>query len=163
MTQYFFIKKNSELPILQMRVINDSRSEYKKILENIENYNIIFSMRNIDTGKYGVLNKPALIIPIKDENSNIIEYHIGYKFNKKETSLNGTYKAEFNIKTEDNNCILTLPIRNELFVNVSDSFVNSRIINPSLVGGCNSGSTANYLLYSDHCFIITENGDKIIL
>jgi hypothetical protein len=163
MPQYFFIKKNSELPILQMRVINDGRSDYKKVLENIENYTITFSMRNTETGRYGVFNKPALVIPMQNEACEITEYHIGYKFSKKETSIKGTYKAEFKINNQDGECVLILPVRNELFVNIADSFVNSTIIDPSLVGTCNSGSIANYLLHSDYCFIITENGDKIIL
>jgi hypothetical protein len=41
MGQNFFIRKNSELPILKMKVINDGRSDYKKIFDNLENYNII--------------------------------------------------------------------------------------------------------------------------
>lgn len=163
MPQYFFIKKNSELPILQMRVINDGRSDYKKLLDNIENYTILFSMKNTETDRYRVLNKPALIIPVKNEGCDTIEYHIGYKFSKKETSIKGTYKAEFKINDQNGNCVLILPIRNELFVNIADSFVSSQIIDPSLIGNCNSGSIANYLLHSDYCFIITEYGEKIIL
>lgn len=163
MAQYFFIKKNSELPILQMRVINDGRSDYKKILENIETSVVTFSMVNVETGRYRILNKPALIIPVENEGCGTTDYHIGYKFTKKETSVNGYFKGEFKINDQEGNCVLILPVKNELFVNIADSFVNSNIINPSLIGNCNSGSIANYLLHSNYCFIITEYGEKIIL
>jgi hypothetical protein len=163
MAQYFFIKKNSELPILQMRVINDGRSDYKNLLEGLGNSTVTFSMKNTETNRYKVFNKPALVIPIQNEGCDITEYHIGYKFNKKETNLSGSYKAEFKINNQDGECLLIIPVRDELIVNVGDSFVNSTIINPSLIGNCKSGSPANYLLNSDHCFIITEKGEKIIL
>lgn len=163
MAQYFFIKKNSELPILQMKVINDGRSDYKRILEGIEGSTVTFSMINTETGRYRILNKPALIIPTENEGCDTVDYHIGYKFSKKETSISGTFKGEFKINDQEGNCILILPVKNELIINIGDSFVQSNIIDPSLVGGCQSGTTANYLLYSDYCFIITENGEKIIL
>ena len=46
MAQNFFIRKNSQLPILQMKVINDGRNDYKKIFEELENAAITFSMLN---------------------------------------------------------------------------------------------------------------------
>lgn len=163
MDQYFFIKKNSELPILQMRVINDGRIDYKKLLETLESSSVIFSMVNVKTGRYKILNKPALIIPVENEGCGGIDYHVGYKFSKDETNIAGTFKAEFKITDQNGNCILILPLKDELYVNVGDSFVQSRIISPNLIGSCHSGSIANYLLHSDYCFIITEYGEKIIL
>jgi len=128
MAQHFFIKKNSELPILQMKVINDGRSDYKKIFENLENAAITFSMRNEATGRYKVFNRPALIIPVEEEGCDEVEYYIGYKFSKRETDTAGTYKAEFKIDFLDDGCSLIVPIYEDLYVNIADSFVNSTIV-----------------------------------
>ena len=99
MSQNFFIKKNSELPILQMKVINDGRNDYKKIFDNLENAAITFSMKEVDcnTCKYKVFNKQALVIPVENEACGVTEYYIGYKFTKNETNMAGTFKAEFKI------------------------------------------------------------------
>ena len=44
MAQHFFIKKDSTLPILTMKVVNDGRYDYKKIFDRLENAAITFSM-----------------------------------------------------------------------------------------------------------------------
>ena len=130
MAQHFFIKKNSELPILQMKVINDGRSDYKKIFDNLENAAVTFSMKevNCDNCKYRVFNKQALIIPVENEACGVTEYYIGYKFSKRETSVSGSFKAEFKIDFLDDATSLIVPIYEDLFVNIGDSFVNSKIV-----------------------------------
>tara|TARA_R110000803_G_scaffold199186_1_gene263137 strand:- start:178 stop:567 length:390 start_codon:yes stop_codon:yes gene_type:complete len=128
MAQHFFIKKNSELPILQMKVINDGRNDYKKIFENLENAAITFSMKNVDNGRFKVFNKPGLIIPVEDEACGDVEYYIGYKFSKTETNTAGCYQGEFKIDFLEDGCTIILPIYEDLYINVGDSFVNSRIV-----------------------------------
>lgn len=128
MAQHFFIKKNSELPILQMKVINDGRNDYKKIFNNLENAAITFSMMNIESNRYKVFNKQALIIPVLDETCGETEYYIGYKFSKNETNMAGTFKGEFKIDFLDDGTSLILPIYEDLFINIADSFVNTKIV-----------------------------------
>ena len=128
MAQHFFIKKNSELPILQMKVINDGRNDYKKIFDNLENAAITFSMKEIDSCKYRVFNRPALIIPVENEGCGTTEYYIGYKFSKRETSISGSFKAEFKIDFLDDGTSLVIPIYEDLFINIADSFVNTKIV-----------------------------------
>jgi hypothetical protein len=125
MGQNFFIRKNSELPLLQMKVVNDGRSKYKKIFENLENAAITFSMMDIKTGTYKIFNKPALIIPVTCEGCPEIEYYIGYKFSSKETNKNGTYKGEFKIDFFDDETALIVPIYEDLFINIGDSFIGN--------------------------------------
>jgi len=128
MAQHFFIKKNSELPILQMKVINDGRNDYKSIFEGLENAAITFSMKNVESGRFKVFNKPAIIIPVEDNSCDDVEYYIGYKFSQRETDTAGCYQGEFKIDFLDDGCSLILPIYEDLFINVTDSFVNSRIV-----------------------------------
>ena len=44
MAQHFLIKKDSTLPILTMKVVNDGRYDYKDIFDRLENAAITFSM-----------------------------------------------------------------------------------------------------------------------
>jgi len=128
MAQNFFIKKNSELPILQMKVINDGRNDYKKIFDNLENAAITFSMMNVESNRYKVFNKQALIIPVLNESCGETEYYIGYKFSKNETNMAGTFKGEFKIDFLDDGTSLIIPIYEDLFINIADSFVNTKIV-----------------------------------
>ena len=128
MPQHFFIKRNSELPILQMKVINDGRNDYKKIFDNLENAAITFSMMNVESNRYKVFNKQALIIPVLNESCGETEYYIGYKFSKNETNMAGTFKGEFKIDFLDDGTSLIIPIYEDLFINIADSFVNTKIV-----------------------------------
>ena len=131
MAQNFFIRKNSELPILKMKVINDGRSDYKKIFNNLENAAVTFSMKEIGCSscKYKVYNKTGLVIPVTNNDCGTkIEYYIGYKFTKKNTDTVGSFRGEFKIDFLDDGCSLIVPIREELIINVLDSQTNSRIV-----------------------------------
>lgn len=129
MAQNFFIRKNSTLPILKMAVINDGRSDYRNIFDNLENAAVTFSMIDPETGIYKIFNKPALIIPVEKEIcEDDTEYYIGYKFTSRDTNKNGIYKAEFKIDFLDDSCTLIVPIREDLYVYIGDSFTNSRIV-----------------------------------
>lgn len=126
--QHFFIRKNSELPILQMKVYNDGRSDYKSIFDKLENATITFSMVD-DKGRYKVFNKSGIIIPVvKNVCPEEQEYYIGYKFDKKDTNKPGCYRGEFKIDFLDDGCSLIVPIREELFINVLDSTTLSQIV-----------------------------------
>jgi len=131
MAQNFYIRKNSQLPILKMKVNNDGRNDYKKIFENLENAAVTFSMKEMDCSscKWKVFNKQGLIIPVTDsECGSEQEYYIGYKFSKKETNEAGVYKGEFKIDFLDDGCTLIVPIREDLIINILDSQTLSRIV-----------------------------------
>tara|TARA_R110000823_G_scaffold268326_3_gene388205 strand:+ start:2894 stop:3238 length:345 start_codon:yes stop_codon:yes gene_type:complete len=113
-----------------MKVINDGRNDYKKIFEELENAAITFSMINSETGRYKIFNKPGVLIPViyDDCLTNEQEYYIGYKFTQKDVNAAGCFKGEFKIDLFGNGSSLILPIYEELFINVMDSFVNSKIV-----------------------------------
>lgn len=56
MAQNFFIRKNSNLPLLKLKVINDGRADFRKIYDRLENAAITFSMMD-EKGNYKVFNK----------------------------------------------------------------------------------------------------------
>jgi hypothetical protein len=128
MAQHFFIKKNSTLPIIKMKVVNDGRFDYKKVFDRLENSAITFSMVD-EKGIPRVFNQQGLIIPVEKENCpEDEEFYVGYQFKLKDTKKVGCYKAEFKIDFLDDGATLIVPIREDLFVNVVDSIVQSEIV-----------------------------------
>jgi hypothetical protein len=128
MAQNFFIRKNSSLPLLKLKVINDGRKTYRSIYDRLENAAITFSMID-DMGNYKVFNKQALLLPVdKEICPEDGEYYLGYKFDIKDTNTAGVFKAEFKIDFLDDGCTLVVPIREDLYVNVLDSFTKSKIV-----------------------------------
>jgi hypothetical protein len=124
MAQYFYIKKNSTKPILKMKVVNDGRFDYKKLHEELENAAITFSMYDVNKNEYKIYRKQGILIPIDGVQD---EYYIGYVFNEKETNKPGLYKIEFKIDFFSDNSSLIVPIRDDVYVNVVDSFITSSI------------------------------------
>lgn len=128
MAQNFFIRKNSNLPVLKVKVVNDGRKDFRKIYDRLENAAITFSMID-DKGNYKVFNKQALLLPVdKEICPEDGEYYLGYSFEDRDTNVAGFFKAEFKIDFLDNGYSLIVPIREDLFVNVLDSFTKSKIV-----------------------------------
>jgi hypothetical protein len=130
MAQHFYIRKNSQLPILQMKVTNDGRHQYKSIFDKLENAAVTFSMKEYgcDSCKYKIFNKQGLIIPVLKDGFSKTEYYVGYKFSEKETNQAGVFIGEFKIDFLDDGCSLIVPIREELIINILDSQTMSKIV-----------------------------------
>lgn len=130
MAQHFYIRKNSQLPVLKMKVNNDGRNDYKSIFEKLENATVTFSMKELGCNncKYKIFNKQGLIIPVEGDCGSKQEYYIGYKFTKRDTNETGVYRGEFKIDLLDEDCTLIVPIREDLIINILDSQTMSRIV-----------------------------------
>jgi hypothetical protein len=118
----FFIKKNATLPVLKINVIKDGRSDYDRSMRYLEETDIFFSMVDVDTQIPRITSRPAGIIkkePI-DPNSNTT-YYVYYQFTPFDTKKVGRYKGQFLFRNETG--ILTLPLSQEIFINVTDSFI----------------------------------------
>jgi len=125
----FFIRKNSTEPILKMQLIQDGRNDFQNFHDKLENSSISFSMRNTETGAFVLLNKAAGIvskntITYSSGNNTEEEYYIYYRWQSSDTSIVGRYQGQFNIHFLDGSQDLVIPIREDLFINVSDSFVD---------------------------------------
>ena len=112
------------LPILSMALIHDGRHDFHKFYEMIQNADITFSMKDIDTGVYKVANSKAFIMKV-DDTCCQDQYLVCYKFSKREVEKPGKYIGYFTInfgndlKNDDYiypNGILRVPIRDELNV-----------------------------------------------
>lgn len=118
----FFIKKNATLPLLKMQVIKDGRSDYNQMMEFIEESAIFFSMVDTETGIPKISTRPAGFVEkiLIDQNADP-EYYVYYQFTSRDTNKHGRYVGQFLFRNDQGTLIL--PIRDELFINVQESFI----------------------------------------
>jgi hypothetical protein len=116
----FFIKSGANLPALKMQVISDGRSDFKSVIETLEQAKVFLSMVDVTTGIDKIAMSPCDIITETNSDGSL-SYFIYYKFTTKNTNKPGRYKVEFFIQNAEGN--LNLPIKDTLFVNVQESFV----------------------------------------
>lgn len=114
----FFIKQNSDLPVLKMDVVRDGRTnsanEFYSILDNA---NIRFSMKSENDGIQKIFMKPAYLTEKQRTHPDSPrEYYIYYKWTAKDTNKKGRYIGEFLI--ELGNGELITPIRENLYINI---------------------------------------------
>jgi hypothetical protein len=119
----FYIKKNSELPLLTMELIFDGRNDFRHFYELIQNADITFSMYNPENNIKKISCRSAEIvkktIPCEDLSTRE-EYYIVYKWRSKDTKHTGTYIGEFNINFLDGTGTLIAPIQEKLFIHIID-------------------------------------------
>jgi hypothetical protein len=119
----FFIRKDSLEPILKMQLIQDGRNDFRKFYQNLENASLSFSMKKVDTGEYVILNRAAGIVqktevdPINDP-----EYYIYYRWQPTDVMEVGRYQGQFLIEFLTDGTQLVAPVREDLYINIQDSF-----------------------------------------
>jgi hypothetical protein len=118
----FFIKKNATLPVLKMQVVKDGRSGYLQLMQDLEVSTIFFTMIEVETGIPKIVSAPAEIVNLILPEGADPEYYIYFKFSARDTNSPGRYQGQFLIKNDEGNLIL--PIREELYINVQDSFIS---------------------------------------
>jgi hypothetical protein len=119
----FFINKGATLPVLKMQVVKDGIADITEFMSLIENSLIYFSMIDVKTGGYKILNKKAGFVEktFIDPNAET-EYYVYYKFTSSDTSREGLYEGEFVFITDTGTYIL--PIREKLTIKIGNSYVS---------------------------------------
>lgn len=122
----FFIREDSTEPILKMQLVQDGRNDFRNFHEKLANSSIYFSMKDTTTGIPKVINQSGGIVSKTptSPNSNI-EYYIYYKWKKQDVKKSGRFEGQFIIYFHDDNTELIVPIRENLYINISESFVKS--------------------------------------
>lgn len=119
----FFIRKNSLEPILKMQLIQDGRNDFRDFYEKLGNSAIAFSMKRVDTGEFVILNKAGGIVQKTSvEEVYPAEYYIYYRWQTSDVITTGRYQGQFTIELLDQFTELVVPIREDLFINIEDSF-----------------------------------------
>lgn len=108
----FFVRKNSTLPVVEVRFIKDGRSDYNYYDTLLTNNTIYFSMVDVETGVYKVVNG---LCTYDQESKSIF-----YQLTKRNTNTIGRYEVE--ISVIDGTEKIKLPLPDKLFLNVTESF-----------------------------------------
>jgi hypothetical protein len=118
----FYIKKNATLPVLKMQVVKDGRAGYIQFMDALEISTIFFTMVEVETGIPKIVSAPCEIVNLILDPGAPAEYYIYFKFTSRDTDTVGRYQGQFLIKNDEGNLIL--PIREELYINIQDSFIS---------------------------------------
>ena len=96
MAMNFIINKGSVNPILCMELIQNGRNvSYNRFYEGIQDAEILFSMRNVDTGIMKFAKAKAYIKKIDAGCEE--KYAICYQWKKHDTNEFGTFEGQFDI------------------------------------------------------------------
>jgi len=118
----FFIKKGATLPILKINVIKDGRSDYNRSMKFLSETDVFFSMVDTQTNIPRITTRPAgLMSKIAPLTASTSDYYVYYQFTPFDTKKVGRYKGQFLFRNETG--ILVLPLSEEVYINVTDSFI----------------------------------------
>lgn len=117
----FYIKKNSTLPVFQVEVYKNGRSDFDNG-QNLSGIDSVYiSLINPDTKIPYIASKQCYITQSASTiNFDEIIYYINYQFTHNETKDIGRYEVEFSI--DDSNGKIIIPLYEKLYVNFIESF-----------------------------------------
>jgi len=127
--QNFFINKDSILPTLEMKLIEQGRvgsDAHVSFYNALQNADIFFTMIDVDTGVTKVAHQPAILI---ESDGCTDQFNIAYEWKKRDVSRPGKYRGQFEIIFSDDNIPefasknLVVPIHNELMINVTEGSI----------------------------------------
>lgn len=118
----FFIRKNATLPVLKINAIKDGRSDYNRSMRFLEDTEIFFSMVDTETNIPRITSRPAGLmkkVPLNVGDED--QFFVYYQFTPFDTKKVARYKGQFLFRNETG--ILLLPLSEEIYINVTESFV----------------------------------------
>ena len=118
----FYIKQGATLPVLKFQIVKDGRAGYQQLMQDLEVSTIFFTMIEEATGIPKIVSAPCEIVSLILPEGAAPEYYIYYRFTSRDTDTPGRYTGEVLIKNDEGNLIL--PIREELYINIQDSFIS---------------------------------------
>ena len=117
----WFIKQNSTLPILQVEISKNGRSDFNSN-QNLAGINKIYlSLYDPNSKTYRVTSRECYVTSqVSDVNPEDIIYYANYQFTNRETSKIGRFEVELSLVDTFNDLIL--PLSEKLYVNIVESF-----------------------------------------
>lgn len=129
----FNINKDATLPYLEIEPVMNGRNTFRKLYEALQNADISFSMKNIDTGIWKIANAQANIVNSTEQGCED-RFKIQYRWKTRDTKEAGRYLAQFKIKFLNDIVSgdtifpkgeLIVPIYEDIVVNVMDNGVKT--------------------------------------
>jgi hypothetical protein len=119
----FFIKQNTDFPLLKMQIVKDGKFGYSHICNLIEKSAIYFSMVDYSTGNPKIINAGAgFVNKVFIEPNSEPEYYLYYRFTKNDTNRVGRFMGEFTLINDEGT--LVVPIADNLYINIQENYVN---------------------------------------
>lgn len=116
----WIIKKNATLPIFQIEIAKDGRSDFGRN-QDLLNTTFYISLYDEVSKKFKVSSKPCYVTYSSSTiNSEETIYYLNYKFTNRETNLSGRYSVQ--ISAQDSSGVIVLPLREKVYVSVLESF-----------------------------------------
>lgn len=129
----FNINKDATLPYLEIEPIMNGRNTFRKLYEALQNADISFSMKNIDTGIWKIANAQANIVNSTEQGCED-RFKIQYRWKTRDTKEAGRYLAQFKIKFLNDIVSgdtifpkgeLIVPIYEDIIVNIMDNSIKT--------------------------------------
>ena len=128
---FFFIKKNSTLPLLKFPLGEWIMNKYGLTPDMFENCAVTFSLYDVDNDVYRIANKAASLV-INTDKLNFPEeenYTLVYKFSISDTSKSGQFDAEFKVDFLGDHCgKITFPVNEKIRVSIQESSTKTTVI-----------------------------------
>lgn len=129
----FNINKDATLPYLEIEPVMNGRNTFRKLYEALQNADISFSMKNIDTGIWKIANAQANIVNSTEQGCED-RFKIQYRWKTRDTKEAGRYLAQFKIKFLNDIVSgdtilpkgeLIVPIYEDIIVNIMDNSIKT--------------------------------------
>lgn len=129
----FNIIKDATLPYLEIEPVMNGRNTFRKLYEALQNADISFSMKNIDTGIWKIANAQANIVNSTEQGCED-RFKIQYRWKTRDTKEAGRYLAQFKIKFLNDIVSgdtifpkgeLIVPIYEDIIVNIMDNSIKT--------------------------------------
>ncbi len=129
----FNINKDATFPYLEIEPVMNGRNTFRKLYEALQNADISFSMKNIDTGIWKIANAQANIANSTEQGCED-RFKIQYRWKTRDTKEAGRYLAQFKIKflndIVSSDTIfpkgeLIVPIYEDIIVNIMDNSIKT--------------------------------------
>ena len=116
----WIIKKNATLPIFQIEIAKDGRSDFGRN-QDLLNTTFYISLYDEVSKKFKVTSKPCYVTYSSSTvNSEEIVYFLNYQFTNRETNLSGRYSVQISAQNTDG--VIVLPLKEKVYVSVLESF-----------------------------------------
>lgn len=162
----WIIKKNATLPIFQIEIAKDGRSDFRRN-QDLLNSTFYISLYDEITKKFKVSSKPCYITYSSSTvNNEETFYYLNYNLTNRETNSVGRYLVQ--ISVQDTTGTIVLPLKEKIYISILESFsldyqsyLNNYIIDRPC---CNNEYTPEivtcdiYIVSEIGFDLITENG-----
>lgn len=115
----WFIKKNSTLPVFQIEIDKDGRSDFHNNWD-LTGQTVYISLYNEVTKKFLISSKPCYVTYSSSTINDDTQYYLNYQLTYRETSNLGRYNVQLSIIRNGESIVL--PLKEGVYISIIESF-----------------------------------------